>query len=506
MQATDTIHQQPLHHHGSRTFMGQPAGILTLSFVEMWERFSYIGMQAILIYYIYYPVVQGGLGMSQTLAASLISIYRALVHLSSVAGGWLADRLWGTKKTVLAGGVLIMFGHLALAMPFGAGALYASIALIVVGSGLLKPNNSTIVGELYSPQDSRRDAGFNLFIFLVSIGGLISPWLVPWAAKGFGMHLFGNRMNFHAGFALAAVGMFIGVLQYAISSRYTLAGVGDEPHNPITKEESRPVKLRVGLVAGLIGLVLFALGLSHRLTIGNVINLVTVVAIALPVGYFVVMFKSKDVTNHERANLLAYIPLFFAAVIFWMIEESSSSVLALFAEQRTVLHLGSWHFTAANFQSLTPFFVMTLTPLYAVLWTKWRRQPSTTGKFTIGLVLAGLSYIWLALPTIIYGTTAGRVSPLWLVGSWFLIENAKMFISPIGLSATTKLAPKAFMAQMMSVWYLADAAAQAINAQIVKFYSTANEVPYFLVVGSVSVLAAIVFALLSKGIAKRLAA
>lgn len=502
MQAVNINQPQAIHH---RSFMGQPIGILTLSFVEMWERFSYIGMQAILIYYIYYPVAQGGLGMSQTLAASLISIYGALVHLSSVVGGWLADRLWGTKKMVFTGGVLIMLGHIALALPFGASALYTSIALIVMGSGLLKPNNSTIVGELYSPMDSRRDAGFNIFIFLVSIGGLISPWLVPWAANGFGMHMFGSHTNFHAGFALAAIGMFIGILQYAISSRYTLVNIGDQPNNPIKEEEMHSIKIRIGLIITVISLILVALGLVHQLTIGNVINLVTIAAIALPVGYFIVMLRSKKVTNHERINLVTYIPIFFAAVIFWMVEESSSSVLALFAEQRTILHIGNWHFTAANFQFLTPFFVMTLTPLYASLWTKWRNQPSTTKKITIGLVLAGLSYIWMALPTFLSGTTAGKVSPLWLVGSWFLIENAKMFISPIGLSATTKLAPKAFLAQMMSVWYLADAAAQAINAQIVKFYSTANEVPYFLVIGLISVLAAIVFAFFSKKISERLA-
>ena len=180
------------------SFFGQPRGLATLFFTEMWERFSYYGMRAILLFYMYYAVSKGGLGMDQATAASIMSIYGSLVYLSGVIGGWLSDRLWGPRKTVFIGGVLIMFGHIALSLPAGTTALYASIILIVIGTGLLKPNVSELVGGLYSEEDRRRDAGFSMFVFGINFGAAISPIAVPWAANGFGLHLFGNEMNFHA--------------------------------------------------------------------------------------------------------------------------------------------------------------------------------------------------------------------------------------------------------------------------------------------------------------------
>ena len=252
----------------------------------------------------------------------------------------------------------------------------------------------------------------------------------------------------------------------------------------------------IGIVA--IAIVLAAMAGVGQLNVNNVITLLTILAIALPIYYFVMMLRSPKVTKIERSRVKAYIPLFFAAAIFWGIEESGSVVLALFAEQRTVLHVGSWHFAAANFQSLNPLFIMILTPVFVWLWEHWKKQPSAPGKFAAGLVFAGLSYMWMALPGMLFGTS-GRVSPLWLVGSWFLVEIAEMLISPIGLSITTKLAPNAFRSQMMSMWFMADATGQAVNAQIVKFYSSGTEVQYFLAVGIVSAIFGIImFALVKK--------
>ncbi len=236
-----------------------------------------------------------------------------------------------------------------------------------------------------------------------------------------------------------------------------------------------------------------------QLNIDNIITLITIVAIALPIYYFVLMLRSPKVTKEERSKVWAYIPLFIAASIFWGIEESGSVVLALFAAQRTVLHIGGWHFTAANFQTLNPVFIMILTPFFVWLWDNWKKQPSAAGKFAAGLVFAGLSYMWMALPGMLYGTN-GRVSPFWLVGSWFIVEIAEMLISPIGLSVTTRLAPKAFRSQMMSLWFLADATGQAINSQIVKYYSSKTEVAYFLAVGIVSVLFGVVMFFFTKKI------
>ena len=481
-------------------FFGQPRGLSTLFFTEMWERFSYYGMRAILLFYMYYAVTKGGLGMGETTAASIMSIYGSLVYLSGVVGGWLSDRVWGPRRTVFIGGVLIMFGHIALSLPFGVSALYVSIALIVAGTGLLKPNVSEMVGGLYSENDRRRDSGFSMFVFGINLGAAVAPWAVPWAANGFGMNLFHGEMNFHAGFSLAAIGMFFGLVQYVIGGRKYLSKDSLYPDDPIDKESLRPVMIwtLVGIVV--LAVVLGLLAAVGQLNITNVITIITIIAIALPVYYFIMMLNSKKVTKEEHSRVLAYIPLFIAAVIFWAIEESGSVVLALFAEQRTILHIGSWHFAAANFQTLNPLFIMILTPVFVSLWDHWKSQPSAPGKFAAGLVFAGLSYAFMALPALIHGTTAGRVSPFWLVGSWFIVEIGEMLISQIGLSVTTRLAPKAFKSQMMSMWFLADAAAQAVNAQIVKFYSSATEVPYFLTIGIVSIVFGVILMFFVKRI------
>ena len=480
-------------------FFGQPRGLSTLFFTEMWERFSYYGMRAILLFYMYYAVTKGGLGMDQATAASIMAIYGSLVYLSGVVGGWLSDRVWGARKTVFIGGVLIMFGHIALSLPAGVTALYASIALIVAGTGLLKPNVSEMVGGLYSADDKRRDSGFSMFVFGINLGAAVAPWAVPWAANGFGFHLFGNEMNFHAGVSLAAIGMFFGLLQYWLDGRKYLSKDSLYPNDPIEKDDLRPIIIWTLVGVAVLVVVLGLLAAMGQLNITNIINIITIVAIALPIYYFVMMLNSKKVTKPEKSRVLAYIPLFIAAAIFWAIEESGSVVLALFAEQRTVLHIGSWHFAAANFQTLNPLFIMILTPVFVTLWDRWKGQPSAPGKFSAGLVFAGLSYILMALPGMMYGTT-GRVSPFWLVGSWFIVEIGEMLISPIGLSVTTKLAPKAFKSQMMSMWFLADSAGQAVNAQIVKYYSSATEVPYFLIIGLVSIVFGIILMFFVKKI------
>ena len=206
------------------SFFGHPRGLATLFFTEMWERFSYYGMRAILLFYMYYSVAEGGLGFDKTTAASIMSIYGSLVYLSSVIGGFLSDRVLGSRKTVFIGGVLIMFGHIALATPFGRVALFVSIALIVIGTGLLKPNVSGMVGDLYSDTDPRRDAGFSIFVFGINMGAFIAPIAVGY---------LGQNVNFHLGFSLAAIGMFFGLVQYVMDGKKYLSNNSLYPNDPI---------------------------------------------------------------------------------------------------------------------------------------------------------------------------------------------------------------------------------------------------------------------------------
>lgn len=500
MSTSNSVTEQTPHGPKSddKAFFGQPRGLSTLFFTEMWERFSYYGMRAILVFYLYYAVEQGGLGMDRTTALAIMSIYGSLVYLSGVLGGWVSDRLLGSRRTVFTGGVLIMIGQILLAigwpgMSVGTSEvlLYTAMVVLIIGTGLLKPNVSDMVGGLYSPEDRRRDSGFSLFVFGINLGSAIAPWVMPWAAGGFGLGLFGDAYNFHAGFALGAVGMALGLAQYVIGGRKHLSKIGIKPNDPISKEQLRPIIRNVIIAVVVIALILAAFAATGNLNINVVINICSAVAIALPICYFVMILRSNKVTGQEKRRVRAYIPLFVAAAIFWAIEESGSSVLAMFAATRTVLDIGPVHLNPANFQTLNPAFIMLLTPFFVHLWDTWKNQPTAPGKFAAGLVFAGLSYAWMAIPGFMFGTD-GQVSPLWLVMSWFMCEIAEMLISPIGLSVTTKLAPEAFKSQMMSMWFLADAAGQAVNAQIVQFYTPATEIQYFLAIGAVSVIAGLI--------------
>ncbi|WP_461215563.1 peptide MFS transporter [Lacticaseibacillus sp. GG6-2] len=483
-------------------FLGQPRGLATLFFTEMWERLSYYGMRAILLFYMYFAISKGGLGFDTGTAASIMSIYGSLVYMAGVVGGWLSDRIWGSRLTVFFGGILIMFGHIMLALPFGATALFISIALIVSGTGLLKPNVSEMVGGLYSDTDRRRDAGFSLFVFGIQVGAAVAPIAVPMVATAFGHN---GNMNFHAGFSLAAIGMFFGLLQYALDGKKYLGSSSLHPQDPIAPNERKRVLLGVIAVIAALVVVLGVMAAMGNLNITNVILLITVIAVILPVIYFIMMLTSKKVDKVERKHVLAYIPLFLAAVIFWAIEESGSVILALFAEQRTILHVGGWHFQASNFQTLNPLFMMIFTPFFVRLWSRWKNQPSEASKFSTGLLFAGVSYLFMTLPGMLYGTD-GRVSPFWLVGSWFFVEIGEMLISPIGLSITTKLAPRAFHSQMMSMWFLANATGQAINSQIVKYYSANTEITYFAGVGIVSIVLGLILFAFVKPITRLTAA
>ena len=335
------------------TFLGHPRGLSTPFFTEMWERFSYYGMRAILLYYMYYSVSQGGLGFDKTTAASIMSIYSSLVYLSSVIGGFVSDRIWGSRKTVFVGGVLIMLGHIVLATPFGRMALFLSIALIVIGTGLLKPNVSEMVGGLYAPEDTRRDSGFSIFVFGINMGAFIAPLTVGW---------LGQQVNFHLGFSLAAIGMFFGLIQYSIDGRKYLSKESLYPTDPLEPDELKSLGKKTAVWTVLVALIIALMLLFNMFTIMNIINLLTIFAVCIPVYYFVKILASNKIDKVERSRVLAYIPLFIASVLFWSIEEQGSVVLALFANEQTRLSLFGFNFPSSWFQSMNPLFIMLYVP------------------------------------------------------------------------------------------------------------------------------------------------
>ncbi|MBS4213515.1 MULTISPECIES: peptide MFS transporter [Neobacillus] len=471
-------------------FFGHPKGLFTLFFTEFWERFSYYGMRAILVYYMYYEVSKGGLGMDQTLALSIMSIYGSLVYMSGIIGGWLADRIFGTSKAVFYGGILIMFGHIALAIPGNITLFFVSMVLIVLGTGLLKPNVSTVVGDMYAENDNRRDAGFSIFYMGINLGGFISPLIVG--------SLMG--VSFHLGFGIAAIGMFVGLVMFVLTKKKNLGLAGTTVANPLSPAERKKVFTYIGLGIVVIAVICAIAIPNGYLTFETFVNLIGILGILIPTMYFIVMYRSKKTTSVERSRLIAYIPLFIASVMFWAIQEQGSTILANYADKRTQLDFAGIHISPAWFQSLNPLFVIILAPVFAWLWVKLgKKEPNIPQKFSLALLFSGLSFIVILLPAY-FGGTDSLVNPLWLVLSYLICVLGELCLSPVGLSATTKLAPAAFSAQTMSLWFLSSAAAQAINAQIVKFYTPATEMAYFGTVGGASLVLGIILLMLAPKI------
>ncbi len=471
-------------------FFGHPKGLFTLFFTEFWERFSYYGMRAILVYYMYYEVSKGGLGFDQSTALAIMSIYGSLVYMSGIIGGWFADRVFGTSKAVFYGGILIMLGHIALAVPGNTTLFFISMVLIVLGTGLLKPNVSSVVGEIYSEEDNRRDSGFSIFYMGINLGGFLAPLIVG-STMGY---------SFHLGFGLAAVGMFIGLVAFVVTKKKNLGLAGTIVHNPLSPEEKKKVFTRFGLAAILIAIICAITIPAGLLTINTFITLVGILGIVIPTAYFVVMYRSPKTTEVERSRIIAYIPLFIASVMFWAIQEQGSTILANYADTRTQLEFAGITISPAWFQSLNPMFIILLAPVFAWLWVKLgNRQPSIPRKFSLGLLFAGLSFLVILLPAY-FGGSDSLVNPLWLVLSYFIVVLGELCLSPVGLSATTKLAPAAFSAQTMSLWFLSNAAAQAINAQIVKFYTPETEMVYFGVIGGTAIVLSIILFVLAPKI------
>ncbi|GKQ43169.1 MFS transporter [Companilactobacillus sp. RD055328] len=468
-------------------FFGQPKGLRTLFFTEFWERFSYYGMRAILMLYMFDTVANGGLNFPKVTAASIMSIYGALVMMSSVLGGYLSDRVFGTRRSMFWGGFLIMIGHIILSLPFGAAALFISIGFITVGTGMLKPAASSMVGGLYSPEDTRRDAGFSIFVLGVNFGSLLAPLVVGYAQ---------SQYNYHVGFSLAAIGMFFGLVYYAWDGKRTLTEESLHVPNPITKEERSSVIKMVLLGLGALIVLLGIMAVAGVLNVENIILIISILGVTIPIIYFILMLKSAKVTKVEKSRVRAYILLFLAAVVFWSIEEQGSSILALVVAEHTDLNFMGMQLQVPQFQMLNPFFIVLYTPFFAWMWTKLgTKQPSSPTKFWLGLIFTGVSFLVLAIPL----SGSGKISPLWLVLSWAIVMVGELLISPVGLSVTTKLAPKAYASQMLSLWFLADAAGQAINAQIVRFYEMSPYL-YFGIIGSLVIVFAIILALLTPKI------
>lgn len=476
---------------------------MTLFGTEFWERFSYYGMRAILLYYLTDAIADGGLGLAPETGLAITAIYGSSVYLLSVVGGWCADRLIGARRSILYGGVVIAIGHVLLSVPAGPAYSYSGIVAVAIGTGLLKPNVSSLVGELYERDDDRRDSGFSIFYMGINMGSLAAPFVVG-IARSIG--------GFHAGFVVAAIGMAF-ALVFFVLGQAQLRGAGDEVMNPIRREE-RPQVLRSALAIGALILVLGIVALvvtsvqAGELAFGpeGIVNLISYLAFAAPILYFTVMLRSPKVTTPERSRMLAYIPLFVAAMLFWMIFEQASSSLSAFAASKIHLNFAGVTIQPEFFQSVNPALIVLLAPVFAWLWIKLGdRGPSTAVKFGIGLAMASLSFLFLSAMTALAGDA--KVSSWVLVGTYLIQTIGELCLSPVGLAATTLLAPAAFRSQAMALWFLAPAAGQAITAQIVSATADLadNFAAYFGTIGLITLVLTGGFFLLTPWITRHIA-
>lgn len=482
--ATTTSEPSP----GGRTFFGHPWGLATLFFTEMWERFSFYGLRAILVLFLIAPPAESGLGMAEGTAKALLGVYMSMVYFVALPGGWVADRILGARKAVLVGGFVIMFGHISMAIPAGSGFVYLGLALIIVGTGLLKPNISTMVGKLYKGEDSaRRDSAFSLFYMGINIGSL-APFVVGY---------LGQNINWHLGFGAAAIGMALGLVQYILGGKH-LQGVGDEPGHRLTPEErTRFLRILAAVAAVVVAIVLIAIA-TGTLSVDSVTVALTILAIVVPALYFGYMFRSHEVTAAERVKLRAYVWLFLAAALFWMIFDQAAGPLNIFANDNVNLSVFGWDMPASWTQNINPILVICFSAFFAWLWLRLGNRASTGMKFGVALVLSGLSFVVMSLAS--HATHGGtvRVSLLWLVAVYLLQTLGELCLSPVGLSVTTRLAPAAFASQMMGVWFLAAAAGDAVGGQVARLQHVWGDVTYFLVLGLFSVAAGVLLFLFVK--------
>jgi POT family proton-dependent oligopeptide transporter len=441
---------------------GHPRGLSTLFFTEMWERFSYYGMRAFLILYMVH-----GLGFDDVHAGSVYGTYTGSVWFAAIFGGFIADRWLGHYRSVLVGGIIIALGHFTLAfhaLPF----FYAGLTCIVIGTGLLKPNVSTLVGSLYEQGDERRDAGFSIFYMGINFGAFIGPLIAGYLAQ---------QVDWHLGFACAGVGMTLGLVQYVAGRQRLQPAVQrlGRPPRPLIDPRRPRIDLRHVLLEVLVAI------------------LPTLIRIPISLWRWLMSF-----TVQERKRIAAVVVFFLFATLFWAGYEQAGSTLNLFADRYVDLHLFGLKLYASWFVSIQALFVIILAPIFAWLWVRLgSRQPSSPAKFAWALLFMGLAFL-LLMPAGSIAQGGVKVTPLWLVGAYFIEELGELSLSPVGLSVVTKLAPTRVVGLMMGVWFLSNAAGNKLAGWAAGFISRMPLTSLFGATAGAMLVAALVMFLLIK--------
>jgi POT family proton-dependent oligopeptide transporter len=438
---------------------GHPRGLATLFLTEMWERFTYYGMRAILVLFLVGAVEGGGLGIDDRTASAIYGLYISGTYLLSLYGGWIADRLIGAQRAVWYGGILIMVGNTLLCL--GSTQLFfLGLVCIAFGVGLLKPNISAIVAQLYPEGGSRRDAGFSIFYMGINVGALIGSTMVPWLAQEYG---------WRAGFAAPAIGMLLGLVFFQLMKVY-LGSAGAAPGVAEPKSGSNSVAWTVVIVLTAALVAFCAAAILGFVSVDPVSLLQGSfwAMVAFTVGYFgyLLFFAGLDLT--ERKRVLVMIALFAACATFWAGFEQTGASLTLFAERYTDRTFFGWEMPAGMFQNINPTFVIVFSPIFAALWVMLGRRNmdfSAPAKFAFGLILMGVGFVIMYFASL-YVVQGYKVGPTWLILTYMFHTWGEICLSPVGLSSMSKLAPQRFVGQALGVWFLATAIGNNMAGQI----------------------------------------
>ncbi|MCS7025913.1 MAG: peptide MFS transporter [Bryobacteraceae bacterium] len=481
--------------HEDTAFFGHPRGLSTLFFTEFWERWGYYGMRSLLILFMTAAAAQGGLGFSDAKAAAIYGLFTASAYLASLPGGWIADRILGQRKAVLVGGAMISAGYLMLAIPIEE-LFFLGLVVVVAGTGLLKPNISTIVGQIYKPGDPRRDAGFSIFYMGINMGAFFAPLACGWVARS---------VSWRAGLAVAGVGMVLGLAQYLYGYRYLgEAGLRPVRLSPGEDQKQRAI-LRWVLVASAVLVAVLAAAQGSGLvliTAESLNNAAGVVLFLVTVGLFVWLFFAMRWTPEERKRIAVIAVLFLASTLFWSAFEQAGSTLNFFAARSTDNRIFGWEYPPSWLQSLNGLFIWTLAPVFAWMWLKLGdREPSSPAKFAWGLVLLGAGYVVLMFGAQ-QAASGAKVSPLWLTATYFLHTLGELCLSPVGLSAITKLAPERVAGLMMGVWFLSISAGNYLGGKVAGFYASLSLPTLFLTIGLFAIGAGVILALFVRPIVR----
>jgi len=477
---------------------------MTLFFTELWERFSYYGMRALLILYMT-DAARGGLGMETEISGAIYGLYTFGVYALALPGGWIADRIVGQRQAVFIGGIIIAAGHFMLAAPMVVPgseywSFYLGLLLVVIGTGLLKPNVSAIVGDLYvNDAPERRDAGFSIFYMGINIGAFLGPLICGW---------FAERVDWHLGFSLAGIGMTLGLIQYARGIKY-LNGAGELTGEAAETERVATARKQLGI--GLTVTLALAAGI-YGLAAADIVNL-TVVGFAKTTGIIVVVvaaiYFASIITfgchdRVERQRVFVIFLLFLGAAMFWSGFEQAGTSMNIYARDFTDRVFFGWETPTSWLQSVNPIFIILLAPVMGMLWVKLgARSPSIPVKFGMGLVLLGVGFLVLAWGSIYVPANAADdpavgVAMTWLVVTYFFHTVGELALSPVGLSSVTKLAPHRLVGQMMGTWFMGAALGNLVAGLVSSRIESLPPEQLFAVVASIVVGAGLVFILFSR--------